>query len=541
MKANIRFVFVTGGVCSSLGKGVLISSLGVLLKSAGYSVCVGKMDPYLNVDPGTMSPLVHGEVFVTHDGAETDLDLGHYERMLGVHLSADSSVSSGQIFQEVLEGERTGEYLGRCIQMVPHVVDAIKNRLVKLAESSEADVVLVEIGGTVGDIEGEIFLESLRQLKLDLGEHLLHCHLSFVPFLQWAQEFKTKPTQHSVMLLKRAGLTPDALFLRADSQVPEKALDKLSVMCGVNREMLFQVPTHSPVYELFSDLERQEVATLVQKKMGLQPRSTNLHEWQELVDQIKQDKPVVRIGMVVKYIGTDPYISVVEAIKSASWAVQRTLELVVIPAQDLEDESTPEGKRAWQELRSVEGIVVPGGFDERGLQGKMNAVRFARENKVPLLGICLGMQVMLIEAAVNLLGLQKATTTEVDPNTPHPIICLLEEQREVTQKGASMRLGAYECTLGAGTKARELYGREVIQERHRHRYEFNNAYREQLESAGVVFSGINTEHALVEIVEYKDHPYMISCQFHPEFLSTPLVPHPLFLGLLQAAVEDSKC
>jgi len=539
VKLKTKFVVVTGGVCSSLGKGVLVSSIGSLIKNAGYSVSVIKCDPYLNVDPGTMSPLVHGEVFVTNDGAETDLDLGHYERTFGVHLTRHSSISSGQIFQEILEGERKGKFLGRCIQMVPHVVDAIKQRILNLAGQTKADFVLVELGGTVGDIEGEVFLEAIRRLRGDLPEHMMHCHLSLVPFLSWAGEYKTKPTQHSVMILKRAGLTPDALFLRADDRLPQKSVEKLSVMCDVDKDLIFQVLSFNPIYKVFVDLYEQKLHQRVQKWFNISSvRDADLSDWKALIKLIEKPKPLLRIGMVVKYIGTDPYISVIEAIKAAAYACERDVEIFSIPAEELEQDIEKRSGEAWRNLTSVDGILVPGGFDQRGLQGKIEAVRWAREKKVPYLGLCLGMQVMLIEFARSVLGLSEAGTTEVNKGTKDPVISLLEEQEGVEQKGASMRLGAFPCTLVPGTKAHEAYGVDQVNERHRHRYEFNNVYREQFEQSGMVFSGMYKEKNLVEIAELSDHPFMVASQFHPEFLSTPLKAHPLFKAFITAIVAQ---
>ena len=534
-----KFIIVTGGVCSSLGKGVLVSSLGTLLKNAGYNISVVKCDPYLNVDPGTMSPLVHGEVFVTDDGAETDLDLGHYERILDVHLTKDSSTSSGQIFKEILEDERKGTYLGRCIQLVPHVVDAIKRRLLKLAVNTKADYVLVEIGGTVGDIEGETFLESIRQLKMDLAERLMHCHLSYVPFLSWTGEVKTKPTQHSVMLLKRAGLIPDALFLRTDKRIHAKSVNKLAVMCGVSKNMIFQVLSFSPLYELFLDLEKQHVHIQIQKYFSQKPKKTNLTDWKRLIRLIKTKKPSLKIGLIAKYLGSnDPYISVVEAIKAAGYVNKRNIELVIISARNLENKHMLVGKKAWGEVAFVDGIVVPGGFDERGLEGKILAARWARKHSVPYLGLCLGMQAMLIEAARSLASLKDATSTEVDKKAKVPLISLLEEQKGIDKKGGSMRLGAYPCTIIKGTKAYGAYKKDVVCERHRHRYEFNNVYRSKLESVGVVFSGIYKNENFVEIAEIKDHPFMVATQFHPEFLSRPLTGHPLFNAFIEAVIKQ---
>jgi len=536
---NTRFITVTGGVCSSIGKGVLVSSIGVLLKNAGYTVAVVKWDPYLNVDPGTMSPLEHGEVFVTADGAETDLDLGHYERMLQVELLHTSSVSSGQIYQEVLQGERQGKYLGRCIQLVPHVVDAIKNRLYDFALTTNADFVLTEIGGTVGDMEGTIFLEAVRQLRHDLGHRrLLHFHLSYVPYLSWAHEIKTKPTQHSVNELKGLGLIPDALALRAEQHIEKGPREKLAVMCGVDKDYIFQVLTHKPIYKLFLDLEQQGLCEKIQEYFGIEhPQKTDLSAWQNLVDLIEQSKREVTIGLVAKYVGSnDPYISVIEAIRSAGYWHKVNVHLVVIEAEKLEQEAHDPNSASMKELKSLDGIIVPGGFDKRGIEGKIIAARWAREHGVPYLGLCLGMQIMLIEYARSVLGMPDANSTEFNKETRYPVVSLLAEQRDIEDKGATMRLGTYPCTVLPGTKAYQAYGKELVLERHRHRYEFNNNYRNKFEQAGVTFSGIYNEKNLVEIAEITEHPFMLGTQAHPEFKSSPLLVHPLFQAFMSAVL-----
>ena len=534
-KHETKFIVVTGGVCSSIGKGILASSIGTLLKNSGYTVSVVKWDPYLNVDPGTISPLVHGEVFVTDDGAETDLDLGHYERILGTHLSRISSVSSGQIYKEIIDGEREGKFLGRDIQLVPHVVDAIKKRLLNFALITKAHFVLVEIGGTVGDMEGEIFLESIRQFQMQLPENqLMHCHLSLVPFLKWANEIKTKPTQHSIALLKRYGLDADGLFLRTDKKVNEKAINKLSTMCGVNKDFIFQVQTSNPIYKLFTDLQKQGLNEKIQKYFSIKkPKKSDLSEWKKLISKIEKSKTKIKVGLIAKYVGqNDPYISVTRAIQSAAYSYNRNPEITIIEAEKL----TP--KNIAAQLKSLDAIVIPGGFDKRGIAGKILAVKYARENNIPLLGLCLGMQIMLAEFARSILKLKDANSTEFDKNTKHPVISLLEEQRKITGKGGSMRLGAYPCTIKTGSKAYDLYKKKLVMERHRHRYEFNNKYKKQFEKAGILFSGIYKEKDLVEISEYNKHPFMIGVQFHPEFLSTPLNPHPLFKALIKAGISN---
>lgn len=535
-----KFITVTGGVCSSIGKGVLVSSVGVLLKNAGYSVAVVKWDPYLNVDPGTMSPMEHGEVFVTADGAETDLDLGHYERIMQLHLTRKSSVSSGQIFEEVLQGEREGKFLGRCIQLVPHVVDTIKNRLLDFAIEQKTDFVLIEIGGTVGDMEGNTFLEAIRQISLELGHHrLFHFHLSYVPFLSWANEIKTKPTQHSVYTLKGFGIIPNSLVLRAEKSIERKPREKLSIMCGVDRNLIFQVLTYKPIYKLFLDLEKQGLCEKIQQYFGISsPRPTNLSQWRELIELIETSKKEVKIGLVAKYVGSnDPYISVIEAVSSAGYWNKVKVNLEVIEAEKLEKAANDPSADVWKAMASLDGIIVPGGFDNRGIEGKILAAKWAREHDVPYLGLCLGMQVMLIEFARNVLGLKEANSTEFDKNTSNPVISLLEEQQGIERKGATMRLGTYPCKVLKESKAHKAYGKDLVEERHRHRYEFNNRYKEQFEAAGVVFSGIYTEKNLVEISELKDHPFMLGTQAHPEFTSSPLQVNPLFMEFMRVVVE----
>lgn len=527
IEKNISFIVVTGGVCSSIGKGVLVSSLGVLLRQAGYRLSLVKWDPYLNVDPGTMSPLVHGEVFVTADGAETDLDLGHYERFVGIELDRSSSVSSGQIFEEVLQKERAGEFLGKCIQLVPHVVDATKKRLLQFALAKNVEFVLLEIGGTVGDMEGNVFLEAIRQLRMELGkERFMHAHLSYVPVLGWTGEIKTKPTQHSVIQLKQAGLTPDCLFLRSDAEIDRSNVDKLSVMCGVAKELIFHVPTARPIYSLFLNLKEQCVGQRIQEYFGVtQIKDIDLSEWAKLIDMIAAVQKEVRVVLVAKYVGTnDPYISVIDALKVAGYHCGVEVKIRVVDAERAEREPD----YLLEMLSDAQGVVVPGGFDTRGISGKIAAARYARENKIPYFGLCLGMQIMLIEFAQSQLGMQNANSTEVDKNTPHPVISLLVEQKNIELKGATMRLGNYPCAIMPESKAYQAYQQDVVIERHRHRYEFNNSYKKIYEDAGIVFSGIYKDKNLVEIAEIKDQDFMLATQFHPEFTSSPLRVHPLF-------------
>ncbi len=538
---NTKLIVITGGVCSSLGKGVLISSIGVLLKSADYAISVMKLDPYLNIDPGTMSPSVHGEVFVTADGAETDLDLGHYERNFDMSLTRHSSVSAGQIYKEVLEGERQGKYLGHNIQIATHVVDVIKKRILRASLENPVDFFLIEIGGTVGDLEIEIFLESIRQLRDVLGNtHFLHGHLSYVPTLSWSGDIKTKPTQHSMNGLKRAGLVPDFLFLRTDQHIDQRALHTCSLFCGMVYDRMFQVLTHEPIFALFGDLDKQGLTSKIQAYFKIQQvRQADIGAWQSYVQRIQGSKEALRIGFIVKYISnSDPYLSVIDALKTAVYHAGYKLDLVEIVAEDLEQpEKSDRYEQAMDKLQSVVGIVVPGGFGRRGIEGKIVATRFAREHKIPFLGLCLGMQVMVIEAARSLLGLAQANSLEFDELTPDPVVTLMAEQKEVTALGGTMRLGSYPCSLVPGTKAHQAYAALQVVERHRHRFEVNNAYRERLSAVGVVFSGINNDLDLVEITEIADHPFMAGSQFHAEFTSGPLKVNPLFKAFVQAACQ----
>ncbi len=537
-KQKTKFIVVTGGVCSSLGKGILVSAIGVLLKKSGYSVSVIKWDPYLNVDPGTMSPLVHGEVFVTDDGAETDLDLGHYERILDIRLTKESSVSSGQIYQEVLDGEREGKYLGKDIQMVPDVVNAIKRRLYNFSIKKDVDFVLVEIGGTIGDMEIGIFLEAVRQVKIDLGnQRLMLAHLSLVPYLKWAHEIKTKPTQHSIYSLRRMGLAPDALFLRTDYKTTDKIKNKLFVGCGINRDLIFDALTVKLIPEIFLDLDEQDVNFRIQKWFGIQkPKKAKLLEWKKLIKTMSSKKDIVNIALVAKYVGSnDPYISIINALMSAGNSNNVNVNIEVVEAEKLEKMTALSIKKFFA---GVHGILVPGGFDSRGVEGKIVAARYARKNNLPYLGICLGMQIMIIEFARSILDLKTATSTEFNKKTRYPVIGLIEEQKSIDKKGGTMRLGVYKCSLLKDSKVGKIYGKSEIFERHRHRYEFNNFYKKQFEKKGMVFSGIYKKENLVEISEIKDHPFMIGTQFHPEYLSKFLKSHPLFKEFIKRAKEQ---
>jgi CTP synthase len=530
-----KFIFVTGGVCSSLGKGIATASIGSLLKSAGFSVFTMKLDPYLNVDPGTMSPFQHGEVFVTDDGAETDLDLGHYERFIDIPLSKFSTVTTGQIYTEVLEKERKGDYLGGTIQIIPHITRTIRERIQLAAENSKAEIVLVEIGGTVGDIEGEPFLEAIRHMRYRLGaKNTLFVHLTLLPYLAASKELKTKPTQASVRELRRIGISPDIILPRADLPVTDDLLRKIALFCDVKENCVIPALTVSTIYQVPINYEKHNITKIIEEKLDLPLKKAKTAEWEKLLKVINREKKTITIGCVGKYTNLDDaYISVNEAIKAAAFAVNREPKIVWIDSEKLQKSDCPE----WEKLKNVDGIIVPGGFGNRGIEGKIAAAKFARENKIPYLGLCLGMQILVIEFARNVLGLPDANSEEFDSKTANPVIHFMPEQRKIERKGGTMRLGAYKCALQPASLSLKLYGKKVISERHRHRYEVNNDYRKQLEAAGLRIAGINPDADLVEISEIKNHPFMLGSQFHPEFLSRPFRPHPLFLGLLQAAVK----
>jgi CTP synthase len=531
-----KYIFVTGGVISSVGKGIAIASIGTILKSRQLSVSVQKLDPYLNVDPGTMSPYQHGEVFVTKDGAETDLDLGNYERFIDVNLTADSNITSGQIYSTVIARERRGDFLGGTIQVVPHVTNEIKQRFKKLAEKSGSDVILVEVGGTVGDIEGQPFLEAIRQMRRDVGrENVLYIHVTLLPYLGSTQELKTKPTQHSVNELRRMGIQPDIIICRSDLPVPDGIRDKISLFCDVEREAVIPLPTISTVYEVPLYLEDMGIGKLVVDKLGLDAGPSDLTEWREMVALLKEPHEPVSIAIVGKYVELkDAYYSVREALYHAALYHKRSLNIVWISSESLEKEDVA------NLLRSVQGIVVPGGFGVRGIEGMIKAANYAREKKIPYLGLCLGMQVMVIEFARAVFNSPKPNSSEFDPDTPYPVIDLMPDQMSVINKGKTMRLGDYPCQLPEGTHAADAYGEDLIYERHRHRYEFNNKYRTDLEKAGLVCSGISPAGELVEVCEIADHPWMVGSQFHPEFRSRPNRPHPLFRDFIGAAKETLR-
>jgi CTP synthase len=528
-----KYIFVTGGVVSSVGKGITVASIGTILKSRGISISVQKLDPYLNVDPGTMSPYQHGEVFVTQDGAETDLDLGNYERFIDVNLTADSNVTSGQIYSTVIAKERRGEFLGGTIQVVPHVTGEIKERFERLAQNSQADVVIVEVGGTVGDIEGQPFLEAIRQMRNDVGrDNVLYIHVTLLPYLTSTQELKTKPTQHSVNELRRMGIQPDIIICRSDYPVSEATANKISLFCDVERQAVIPLPTVPTIYEVPLVLEEEGLGKLTVDKLNLKAHQPDLSQWQELVRQLQEPHEPVDIALVGKYVELqDSYFSVREALHHAALHHNRDLNLLWIPSEALEND----GGEAL--LRSAQGIIIPGGFGVRGIEGMIRAATYARENKIPYLGLCLGMQVMVIEFARYALGSSEPNSTEFDASTRYPVIDLLPEQKAIQDKGGTMRLGNYCCQLVQDTRAANAYGESTVYERHRHRFEFNNQFRQLLEEAGMVYSGLSPDERLVEICELADHPWMASCQFHPEFGSRPNHPHPLFYGFVGAAKE----
>jgi len=528
-----KFIFVTGGVASSVGKGIAVAALGHILKSRGLSVSAQKLDPYINVDAGTMSPFQHGEVFVTDDGAETDLDLGHYERFIDVSLSRASNVTTGQIYRDVLAAERRGDFLGGTIQVIPHITNEIKSRIWSVAEQSNADVVIVEVGGTVGDIEGLPFLEAIRQMRREAGrENVFYVHLTLLPHIGATGELKTKPTQHSVNELRRIGINADVLLCRSDHPVTEEIRQKIALFGDIDVEAVIPLETAETIYEVPRLLEVVGLGAYITEKLGLrctQPRQT---EWDTLVERIKAPKPGVTVALVGKYTELrDAYLSVAESLRHAGLDHGIEVEIDWIDAETLEN--TDVGAR----LRHVSGVVVPGGFGARGVEGKIAAARYAREQQVPYLGLCYGMHMMTIEFARHVCGLDGANTTEIDAKTPHPVIDLMASQRELADMGGTMRLGAYPCDLVPGTRTADSYGVARINERHRHRFEFNNGYREIFSERGLEISGISPDGRLVEIMELRDHPWFVGSQFHPEFKSRPTRPHPLFVGFIGAAKE----
>ena len=526
-----KFVFVTGGVVSSIGKGIVAASLGRLLKSKGYSVSILKLDPYLNVDPGTMSPFQHGEVFVTEDGAETDLDLGHYERFTDTAMSRLNSVTTGSIYQAVINKERRGDYDGRTVQVIPHITREIRERIKRVANNSGADVVISEIGGTVGDIESLPFLEAIREFKGDVKRNdVVYVHVTLLPYIGTSGEIKTKPTQHSVKELRSIGIQPDILVCRSDRPINDALKNKIGGFCGVNSDAVIASLDADSIYSVPLALKDEGLCKEVLDCLDLNDHESDLKDWERLVHKLRNPGPSVKVALVGKYVQlNDAYLSVVEALRHACISHDASLDLHWINAENIESEG------AEKLLQGMDAIVVPGGFGNRGVNGKIAAIRWAREQRVPFLGLCLGMQCAVIEWARNIAGLEDASSAELNPNSKHPVIHLLPEQQDVVDLGGTMRLGVYPCRLQANTTGQSLYNEEVVYERHRHRYEFNNSYRTLLMESGYVISGTSPDGRLVELIELKNHPFFIACQYHPEFLSRPGKPHPLFGGLIQAA------
>ncbi len=529
-----KFIFITGGVVSSLGKGITAASLGRLLKARGLKVSVQKLDPYINVDPGTMSPYQHGEVFVTEDGAETDLDLGHYERIIDINLNKYSNATTGRIYATVISKERRGDYLGGTVQVIPHITDEIKKRIIMNAENDAADVVIVEIGGTVGDIEGQPFLEAIRQLKYDLGrDKVMYVHLTLVPYLSKAGELKTKPTQHSVKELREIGITPDVIVCRTEHRISDDMKAKISLFCNLPVDHIIENGDVNSIYEIPLILEEQNLGDIVCNHLNLPCGPTDLSEWKNLVEKEAALKDVVRIALVGKYVALkDAYLSVAESLKHAGLANDCIVEIDWLDSDEIREDNV------HSKLSKAAGIIIPGGFGGRGIEGKVLAAKYGREKLVPTFGICLGLQVMTMEFARNVLGHKGANSTEFDEVTPFPVIHIMETQKGVEDLGGTMRLGVYPCSLQEGTKAMEAYAQPLVNERHRHRYEFNNAYRDEFKEAGMLLSGLSPDGNLVEIIELKDHPWYLAGQFHPEFKSRPLNAHPLFREFIRAAKKN---
>jgi CTP synthase len=528
-----KYIFCTGGVVSSVGKGVTAAAIGRILKARGLKVAIQKLDPYLNVDPGTMSPYQHGEVFVTADGAETDLDLGHYERFTDENLDRTCNVTAGQIYAEVIGKERRGDYLGGTIQVIPHITNEIKRRIGLVGQKNDPEVVIVEVGGTVGDIEGQPFLEALRQLRTDVGrENTLYVHVTFLPYIGATGELKTKPTQHSVRELRGIGIQPQVIVARTDYPVSRDLTEKIALFCDVEPQAVIPLETVDNIYVVPLVLEDAGLGDYIVEQLHLQASAPDLNGWREMVARMRRVTEPVRIAIVGKYVELhDAYMSVKEALSHAAVYQDRKLEIEWVYSGDLEK------NKAWEALEKVDGIVVPGGFGYRGIEGKVLAAEFARTRRVPYLGLCLGMQVMCVEFARHVLGLDDANSTEFDTSCEHPVIDLMPDQHQVTNLGGTMRLGLYPCVLKPGSKVAAAYQTDTVTERHRHRFEFNNRYREPFEAAGACFSGMSPDGRLVEIMELTDHPFMVGSQFHPEFPSRPNRPHPLFSGFIRAAIE----
>ncbi len=533
-----KYIFFTGGVVSSVGKGVTAAAVGRLLKERGFNVAVQKLDPYINVDPGTMSPYQHGEVFVLDDGAETDLDLGHYERFIDISLNKVCNVTTGQVYAEVISKERRGDYLGGTIQVIPHITNEIKRRIGLVAKTTGAEIVIVEIGGTVGDIESLPFLEALRQMRTDLGrDNTLYVHVTWLPHIGATGELKTKPTQHSVRELRSIGISPDVIVARSDHAVTQDLCEKIAVFCDVEQRAVFPLVTTDVLYGVPLLLEKLGMGEYLLERMKLTPRQEpDWQVWERIVSEVRCSRPVVQIALVGKYVELhDAYFSVREALEHASLALGVEVKINWVHSSDLEKD------RGWEQVEKADGILVPGGFGSRGIEGKIKAIHYARQNLVPYLGLCLGMQLMVIEFARHVLGSDEPNSTEFDRSTRYPVIDLMPDQRSIADMGGTMRLGLYPCELQPGTRAAQAYQIPLVQERHRHRFEFNNAYRDLFAEGGMLFSGVSPDKRLVEIIELKDHPFMLSTQFHPEFLSRPNRPHPLFLAYLKAVTQRAGC
>ena len=530
-----KYIFVTGGVVSSLGKGITAASLGRLLKNRGLKVTIQKFDPYINFDPGTMSPYQHGEVYVTDDGAETDLDIGHYERFIDINLTKNSNVTTGKIYWSVINKERQGDYLGGTVQVIPHITDEIKSRIKAAAQEEDLDVVITEIGGTVGDIEGLPFLEAIRQMKVEVGRHsVMYIHVTLIPYLEMGGELKTKPTQHSVKELRSIGIQPDIIVCRTEKPLARDLKEKIALFCDTDYEAVIENLDADSIYEVPLMLKREGLDDIVVEKLKLECGPPELAEWESLVGRIIEIKetPPVTIALVGKYVTLhDAYLSVAEALNHAGIYNGAQVNIKWVHAEELEED--PQSLC----LEGVDGILVPGGFGSRGIEGKIKAVRYARENRIPFLGVCLGLHCAVVEYARNVLGMEGAHSSEIDPETPYPVIDLLPEQKAVTNKGGTMRLGSYPCVLQKGSFAHRAYGGGEIDERHRHRYELNNNFRDALEKGGMIFSGVSPDNRLVEIIEAKDHPWYVATQFHPEFKSRPNNPQPLFRDFIKSALD----
>ncbi|MDD5605774.1 MAG: CTP synthase [Patescibacteria group bacterium] len=538
MEKPIKFIFVTGGVLSGLGKGICAASIGNILKARGYKIFMQKLDQYLNYDAGTLNPGEHGEVFVTEDGAETDLDLGHYERFVDINLSQDSSIMTGRIYSDIIARERRGDYLGKTVQVIPHLTNVVKEFILKGAEKANADVAIVEVGGTVGDHEGFHFLEAIREMRYDIGiDNVMYCHTVFLPYLGVTKEVKTRPAQFSIRDLQGIGITPDAVFCRSDQAIPKGGLEKIARAANLPVTSIVPLQTASTVYEVPLTLENYGLGAIIEQRLHLTPQQPDLLEWRDLVGKIKSDKRKVNIGIVAKYTTMeDTYICVFEALKAAGWHHNVDINIKWIDAEEL---SSPTAN-VTELMSGCAGYVVPGGFGIRGIEGKIKAAQYAREHEIPYLGLCLGLQVAVIEFARNVLGWGKAHSTEFDEKSLQPVIHIMEYQKTIVNKGGTMRLGAYPTRLKKGTRLHEAYREDEISERHRHRFEFNNKYRKDFEKAGMILAGISPSNELVEAIELKDHPWFVAVQYHPEFKSRPNRPHPLFRDFVGAVIKSSS-